>query len=85
MSNVVMYTTATCPFCIRARNLLDKKGVEYTDIRIDEKPDLRPEMEEKASGQTSVPQIFIDDYHVGGFDELSELDIDGELDERLAR
>ncbi|MCW8829233.1 MAG: glutaredoxin 3 [Gammaproteobacteria bacterium] len=83
MPNVVMYTTASCPFCVRARSLLDKKGVEYTDIRIDNQPDLRPEMEEKADGRTSVPQIFIDDYHVGGFDELSELDIDGELDKRL--
>jgi glutaredoxin 3 len=57
--------------------------VEYTDFRVDDQPDLRPEMEEKAGGRTSVPQIFIDDFHVGGFDELSELDIDGELDERL--
>lgn len=83
MPSVVMYTTAACPFCVRARSLLDKKGVEYTDHRVDDRPDLRPEMEEKAGGRTSVPQIFIDDYHVGGFDELSELEIDGELDERL--
>ncbi|HEY9148410.1 MAG TPA: glutaredoxin 3 [Gammaproteobacteria bacterium] len=83
MPNVVMYTTESCPFCVRARNLLDKKGVAYTDIRVDAQPDLRPEMEQKAGGRTSVPQIFIDDFHVGGFDELSELDIDGELDERL--
>jgi len=83
MPTVTIYTTAYCPYCIRARNLLDKKGVEYTDIRIDEKPDLRPEMESKANGRTSVPQIFIDDFHVGGFDDMAELDIDGELDKRL--
>ncbi len=83
MPTVILYTTAHCPYCVRARHLLDKKGVEYTDIRIDDQPNLRPEMEQKAGGQTSVPQIFIDDFHVGGFDDMAELDIDGELDERL--
>ncbi len=83
MPNVVMYTTAHCPYCIRARNLLDKKGVSYTDLRIDDDPGLRPEMIEKANGRTSVPQIFIDDFHVGGFDDMAELDVDGELDTRL--
>ena len=83
MPDVVMYTTAHCPYCIRARNLLDKKGVSYTDLRIDENPALRPEMIERASGGTSVPQIFIDDFHVGGFDDMAELDVDGELDTRL--
>ncbi len=83
MPNVVMYTTAHCPYCIRARNLLDKKGVAYTDLRVDDNPALRPEMIERASGRTSVPQIFIDDFHVGGFDDMAELDVDGELDQRL--
>ncbi len=83
MPNVVIYTTAHCPYCIRARNLLDKKGVDYTDHRIDEHPDLRPEMIGRANGHTSVPQIFIDDFHVGGFDDMAELDVDGELDQRL--
>lgn len=83
MPNVVMYTTAHCPYCIRARTLLDRKGVSYTDLRIDDDPALRPEMIEKANGRTSVPQIFIDDFHVGGFDDMAELDIDGELDTRL--
>ncbi len=83
MPNVVMYTTAHCPYCIRARTLLDKKGVSYTDLRIDDDPALRPEMIEKANGRTSVPQIFIDDFHVGGFDDMAELDVDGELDTRL--
>ena len=82
MPQVVMYTTAMCPYCVRARNLLDKKGVKYTDIRIDESPERRPEMEEKAQ-RTSVPQIFIDDFHVGGFDDMAEMDVMGELDPRL--
>ena len=83
MPNVVLYTTAMCPYCVRARNLLDKKGVEYTDIRIDEQPEKRAEMETLSKGVTSVPQIFIDDFHVGGFDDMAELDMDGELDQRL--
>lgn len=83
MPNVTLYTTAHCPYCIRARNLLDKKGVQYTDIRIDEQPEMRAEMERLSSGITSVPQIFIDDFHVGGFDDMAELDVDGELDQRL--
>ena len=83
MPNVVLYTTAMCPYCIRARNLLEKKGVEYAEIRIDEQPEMRAEMEKRSNGVTSVPQIFIDDFHVGGFDDMAELDIDGELDQRL--
>lgn len=82
MPNVVIYTTAMCPYCVRARALLDKKGVGYTDIRIDAQPEMRGEME-SLSGRTSVPQIFIDDFHVGGFDDMAELDVDGELDQRL--
>ncbi len=83
MPNVTLYTTAMCPYCVRARNLLDKKGIKYTDIRIDEQPEMRAEMENRAHGRTSVPQIFIDDFHVGGFDDMAEMDVDGELDERL--
>lgn len=82
MAEVVVYSTGSCPFCVRARNLLDKKGVAYTEHRVDLEPELRPEMEKRA-GRTSVPQIFIGDRHVGGFDELSELEIGGELDEML--
>ncbi len=82
MPNVVIYSTGTCPYCVRARGLLDKKGVTYTEHRIDLEPDLRPTMEQ-LSGRTSVPQIFIDDFHVGGFDDLSELDMEGRLDQLL--
>lgn len=82
MPTVVFYCTTHCPYCIRARMLLEKKGVTYTEINLDSQPDKRPEME-KLSGRTSVPQIFIDDYHVGGFDDMVELDMDGELDTKL--
>ncbi len=84
MPKVEMYTTASCPFCVRARNLLDKKGVEYTNFSVDAQPELRPEME-KRSGRTSVPQIFIDEYHVGGYDDMVDLDLEGKLDELLGR
>lgn len=82
MPTVVMYTTGSCPYCARARRLLDAKGVKYTEFRVDLEPHLRPEMEAK-SGRFTVPQIFIDEHHVGGFDDLSALDVDGELDALL--
>ena len=85
MPEVVMYSTAWCPYCVRARKLLESKGVEFSEIRVDEQPEQRSVMMERAGGLTSVPQIFIDDHHVGGFDELSELDIDDELDPLLGR
>ncbi len=79
---VVLYTTGMCPYCIRARSLLEKKGINYTEYRIDENPGLRPEMESR-SGLTSVPQIFIGDKHIGGFDDMAELDVLGDLDPLL--
>jgi len=82
MPNVVLYCTTLCPYCTRAKALLDKKGVEYSDINLDMQPEKRSEMEQ-LSGRTSVPQIFIDDFHVGGFDDMVDLDMDGELDPRL--
>lgn len=82
MADVVIYTTGYCPYCIRARNLLKKKGVSYTDLRIDDHPELRAEMEHR-SGRQSVPQIFIGDHHVGGCDDMVELDAAGKLDPLL--
>lgn len=79
MSNVVMYSTAFCPYCMRARMLLVSKGVDVKEILLDKEPQYRSEMESR-SGRTSVPQIFIDDFHVGGYDDLSELDADNKLD-----
>jgi len=78
MPNVVIYTTAWCPFCIRAKALLDRKGVAYEEIPVDGNPTLRAEMASKA-GRTSVPQIWIGDKHVGGCDELHALERAGRL------
>ena len=79
---VEIYSTDLCPFCSRAKMLLDKKGVRYTEYRIDHQIELRDEMIER-SDRTSVPQIFINEKHVGGFDDLAELDVDDELDTLL--
>jgi glutaredoxin 3 len=83
MPKVIMYSTRFCPYCVRARMLLEKKGVEFTDIRVDSEPQLREEMTRRASGSSSVPQIFIDDEHVGGCDDLYELELEGQLDKKL--
>jgi glutaredoxin 3 len=82
MPDVVMYSTRFCPYCVRARMLLDTKNVPYTDIRIDEHPERRSEMEQR-SQRSSVPQIFIGDEHVGGCDDLFALEAAGELDSKL--
>jgi glutaredoxin 3 len=83
MAKVEIYSTGTCPYCVRARNLLERKGVQYIEYRVDLKPELRPEMERRASGGNSVPQIFIDDRHIGGCDDMHALDADGRLDPLL--
>ncbi len=79
---IVMYTAAFCGYCAGAKSLLKKKGVAYLEIRVDEEAGKREEMEQRA-GRDSVPQIFIGDQHIGGFDELVELDMDDELDSLL--
>ena len=84
MKKIEIYTTATCPYCIRAKALLSKKGVKFDEIRVDIDPSRRPEMITRANGRTTVPQIFIDERHVGGCDDLYELDFDGQLDPLLA-
>jgi glutaredoxin 3 len=82
---VQMYCTAVCPYCVRAEKLLNRKGVnEIEKIRVDLQPELRDAMIEK-TGRRSVPQIFINVVHVGGFDDLAELDQDGGLDTLLAK
>jgi GrxC family glutaredoxin len=80
--NVLVYTTRKCPFCTRAIELLEAKGVGYTEVRIDTYPERREEMESRAN-RTSVPQIFIGDTHVGGCDDMYELEDRGELDALL--
>jgi glutaredoxin 3 len=76
---IVMYTTRFCPYCIRARGLLESKGWNYQDIQVDADQGLRSEMMEK-SGQHTVPQIWIGDQHVGGCDELFRLEVGNQLE-----
>ena len=83
MAKVIMYCTRSCPYCVRAEKLLKSKGVKIEQIDVGGNRSLWRKME-KLSGRNTVPQIFIDDYHVGGFDDLSELDLDGRLDKLLA-
>jgi glutaredoxin 3 len=83
MAEVELYTTMFCPYCTRARSLLERKGVAYTAIDIIEEPARRDEMIRRAGGRTSVPQIFINGEHIGGSDELVALERAGELDVRL--
>jgi glutaredoxin 3 len=80
--NVVMYTSGWCGYCTGAKKMLEKKGIEYTEIRVDKEAGKREEMEERSHRDT-VPQIFIGDVHVGGFDDLVDLDMDGDLDPML--
>jgi glutaredoxin 3 len=85
MAKVLMYSTATCPYCIRAEQLLKHKGVqEIEKIRVDIQPELRVAMMEK-TGRRTVPQIYINDVYVGGYDDLASLDHAGELDQLLAK
>ncbi|MEO5349356.1 MAG: glutaredoxin 3 [Magnetococcus sp. YQC-3] len=84
MANVVMYTTAVCPYCVRAKALLKKKGVAFEEIDLNAQPERRAEMLDKADGRRTVPQIFINDRHVGGCDDLYALDAEGGLDALLA-
>lgn len=78
--NVEIYTWATCPFCIRAKQLLNKKSVKFTEYAIDGDQAARSAMAKRANGRRSVPQIFIDDHHVGGCDDLYALESQGKLD-----
>jgi glutaredoxin 3 len=85
MPKVLMYSTATCPFCVNAERLLLSKGVaEINKIRVDLQPEQRIEMMQK-TGRRTVPQIYIDDQHIGGFEELRALDLAGGLEPLLAK
>ncbi len=83
MVEVEMYTTKYCPYCVRARHLLDGKGVAYRERAVDGEYELRQEMMDR-SGQRTVPQIWIGSQHVGGCDELMALERQGQLDQMLA-
>ena len=84
MPKIEIYTWSFCPFCVRAKALLEKKGVDYTEYNISGNEEERAKMAERAGGKKTVPQIFIDDEHIGGCDELHALDDKGELDKYLA-
>jgi len=84
MSKVLMYSTAVCPYCVRAEQLLTRKGVtEIEKVRVDLEPERREEMMQR-TGRRTVPQIYIGETHVGGCDELYELERQGKLDSLLA-
>jgi len=84
MAKVLMYCTRVCPYCRLADRLLEKKGVPVERIHVDEVPEQRAEMT-RITGRTSVPQIFINDQHVGGYTDLAALDMRGELDRMLGK
>lgn len=85
MAQVEIYTTQTCPYCIRAKRLLTAKGVAFQEYDVSNDPDLRAAMTARAHGGRTVPQIFINGEHVGGCDDLHSLDGAGELDALLAK
>ena len=84
MPEVEIYTTTFCPYCWRAKSLMDGKGISYQEINLDEQPDRRGEMLNRADGRRTVPQIFIGGKGLGGCDEIYELERRGGLDEILA-
>ena len=79
MASVVIYTKPSCPYCVAAKNLLTQRGYEYSEMRIDLDADLREEMLARSAGRRTVPQIFIDEKHIGGFDDLQAADRAGQL------
>jgi len=83
MKTVEIYTSTFCGFCVAAKRLLDKKGVEFIEYNVGNDPAKRQEMMARANGGHTVPQIFIGDYHVGGYDDLAALERNGELDPLL--
>ncbi len=85
MADIEIYSTAICPYCVAAKHLLKARGLTWRELRIDQDPAARAAMRERAPGARTVPQIFINGVHVGGFDELAAADRSGRLDELLGR
>jgi glutaredoxin 3 len=83
-AKVEIYTWSTCPFCIRAKSLLKKKNVDFVEYCIDGDEAERAKMAQRANGRRSLPQIFINDHHIGGCDDIHALEGQGQLDELLA-
>ena len=84
MAKVEIYTKAFCPYCVRAKHLLDAKGVDYEETDLTFGGPKRAEMVQRSGGRSTVPQIFIDGKHIGGSDDLAALERQGELDPLLA-
>lgn len=84
MTKIEIYSGSFCPYCIRAKSLLKQRGLSFTEYNVQAEPDRRMEMLERAGGARTIPQIFINDRHVGGCDELYALDRKGELDAWLS-
>lgn len=85
MPKIEIFTKTTCGFCRRAKMTLEEMDADFEEFPIDRDPELRGHMVERAGGRTTVPQIFIDGYHVGGYDELRALDDSGRLDQLLEK
>lgn len=83
IASIIIYSTLTCPYCANAKALLEKKGAEYKEIYVDKEPGKLDEMVSKSEGLTTVPQIFINGKHIGGFDDLKKLNESGKLDALL--
>jgi glutaredoxin 3 len=84
MADIEIYSTAICPYCVAAKNLLQSKGLAYRELRIDTDANARRQMRARAPGARTVPQIFINGVHVGGFDQLAAADRSGKLAELLS-
>lgn len=82
---IVMYSTAWCGYCQRARSLFERKGIPVREIKVDEEQGARETMLQKSGGRRTVPQIFIGEQHVGGYDDVAALDRAGELDKLLGK
>ncbi|MEO8809170.1 MAG: glutaredoxin 3 [Rhodanobacter sp.] len=83
MSKIEIYSTATCPYCVAAKNLLKSRGLEWTEMRVDTDPAQRQTMLARSGGARTVPQIFVNDHYIGGFNELAAADHSGELKQLL--
>ena len=83
MSKIEVYSTAVCPYCVSAKNLLKSRGLEWTEVRVDTDPVQREAMLARSGGRRTVPQIFINDQHVGGYDDLVAADRSGKLAQLL--
>ena len=83
MSKIEVYSTAVCPYCVAAKNLLKSKGLQWNEVRVDADPAQRDLMLQRSGGRRTVPQIFINDQHVGGYDDLVAADRSGKLKQLL--